>query len=62
METKYYEDGKKKSECNYLKGKKNGVYKKWFENGVLAVEIKYENDNQIYYKSWLENGKLKEEW
>ena len=62
METKYYEDGKKKSECNYLKGKKNGVYKKWFENGVLAVEIKYENDNQIYYKSWLENGELKEEW
>ncbi|MCV9932553.1 energy transducer TonB [Flavobacterium sp. LS1R47] len=37
----YYENGKKKSAVNYVKGKKDGKEYSWHENGNLKSELEY---------------------
>lgn len=54
----YYENGEKKSECNYIKGQKDGIYREWFENKHIKLSYTYNlgriTDGQ--YVIYLENG------
>ena len=39
-----------KREGNYEKGKKNGIWKEYYESGILQNEIEYKNDNQTGFR------------
>lgn len=58
----WYESGFKKSEENYIKGKKNGTFKEWYENGKLKFVNNYVHDartgRQLNYHK---NGNLQED-
>jgi antitoxin component YwqK of YwqJK toxin-antitoxin module len=41
-----YSDGNKKMEVSYVDGKKEGICKIWFENGVLN-EVRYYKNNEM---------------
>ena len=49
-------------ECFYRDGKKEGLYKTWYENGNKCIErIFKDGDKEEECKMWYENGnKLKE--
>lgn len=51
---RFYEDGTKSEEGNYVNGKKTGHHKEWHKNGKLKCEGDYANDertgNWKYYK------------
>ena len=41
-----------------VNGKRNGLFKKWYTNGVLCVKTKYKNNIIVgEYVSWYDNGK-----
>ena len=41
----------------YYKGKREGIAKKWSENGVLRIESYYKQNRLVKtYKGWWENG------
>lgn len=56
---KYYSTHSLKEKAGFFNGKKQGVYKVWFENGVLQLESHY-NKNVLVdsYKAWWMNGVL----
>ena len=57
-----YGDGQKVEEGNYIDNRKTGVWKKYFEDGILQNEITYQNSRPNgYAKVYYSNGKLKEE-
>jgi len=43
----YYKNGNIKREGFYVKGKKNGIWNEYFENGGLSVSYKYKNDELV---------------
>ena len=46
----------------FINGKREGVARRWSENGVLRVESTYHQNKLVgVYKSWWENGVLAEE-
>ncbi|RAJ11481.1 toxin-antitoxin system YwqK family antitoxin [Arenibacter echinorum] len=46
----------------FLNGKREGLARRWSENGVLRVESTYSQNKLVgVYKSWWENGVLAEE-
>lgn len=46
----------------YYKGKREGIAKKWSENGVLRIESYYKQNRLVKtYKSWWENGQISSE-
>jgi len=56
----YHENGTKKSEIRYKKGKKYGMEKKWYKNGKIKMERQYFNGMKVnVHKGWWENEKLK---
>ena len=56
----YHENGTKKSEMRYKKGKKHGMGKKWYKDGKIKMERKYHNGIKVnVHKGWWENEKLK---
>lgn len=58
----WYESGNKKTEENYLRGKKNGELKQWNEKGQLTLENNYVNDYRCGRQiSYFANGKLNED-
>jgi antitoxin component YwqK of YwqJK toxin-antitoxin module len=56
---KYYTNDSLQEKTGFFNGKKQGVYKVWFENGVLKLETHY-NQNVLVdsYKAWWINGIL----
>lgn len=62
-EQRIWEDGKLKTELNYVDGLKNGVLKTYYPSGQLKKEMFYKN-NQLdgEYKSYHENGQLNEDF
>ncbi len=42
----FYKNGKLAEESNYILGKKEGIYKKYTENGVVLEEVIYKNDER----------------
>lgn len=59
---KFYSNDSIKEKTGFVKGKKQGVYNVWFENGVLKLESYYDqNVLQGIYKSWWNNGVLASE-
>ena len=66
----FYENGKLKSESNYLQGSKNGLQTQWYENGTVAVqsnfqkgerhgdETRYFPSGKVQLKSNYQQGKL----
>jgi antitoxin component YwqK of YwqJK toxin-antitoxin module len=47
---------------NYKNGKRDGLYKAWYENGQLSHELYFKLDMPDHLcRSWYENGKLKYE-
>ena len=56
----YHENGTKKSEIRYKKGKKYGMEKKWYKDGKIRMERQYYNGIKInIHKGWWDNEKLK---
>ncbi len=56
----YHENGTKKSEIRYKKGKKNGKEKNWFDNGKIKMERQYYNGVKVgLHRGWWENENLK---
>jgi antitoxin component YwqK of YwqJK toxin-antitoxin module len=55
----YYTNDSLKEKTGFFNGKKQGVYKVWFINGVLQLETHY-NQNVLVdgYKAWWNNGIL----
>lgn len=48
--------------CSYVKGKRDGLLKKWFDNGLKSYESKYvEGKQHGVTKSWWLNGNLRSE-
>ncbi|WP_432410840.1 toxin-antitoxin system YwqK family antitoxin [Rasiella sp. SM2506] len=56
---RYYPNDTLAERIGYHLGKREGIAKKWSENGVLRIESHYKN-NRLHsdYKSWWENGVL----
>ena len=44
---------------NFEKGKRNGIFKEYYENGVLKGEVEYKNDiKDGIWRTYYENGQL----
>ncbi|MFT4780370.1 MAG: antitoxin component YwqK of YwqJK toxin-antitoxin module [Pseudohongiellaceae bacterium] len=58
----FYSEILKAETIEYKKGKRHGVYKKWFRDGRISYEAHYDNGlQQGTAKSWWKNGKLRSE-
>ena len=58
----FYENGKKKSEGDYINNDNDGFWTYWYENGQKRSEGNYKNDlKQGKWEYWHENGKKKSE-
>lgn len=55
----FFDSGKCKSEYTFKNGKREGAYKRYFDNGTLREEGRCEADNEVYRKEYYANGKLK---
>lgn len=56
----HYPNGVPASSCEYVKGKKHGLYRKWFENAMLSFESTYVNGKKHgTTRTWWKNGKLR---
>lgn len=44
----YYENGNKKSNINYYKGRLVGIEEQWYENGAKQVEAEYLETNNLF--------------
>ena len=54
----FYENGNKWSECTYVFGKRNGIYKTFYPNGNLKMHGVYQEDKKVdVWFFYLENGK-----
>lgn len=59
---RFHSNDSLKEKTGFFNGKKQGVYKVWFKNGVLKVTSHY-NQNVLVgsYKAWWQNGNLASE-
>ncbi|WP_280747769.1 toxin-antitoxin system YwqK family antitoxin [Parabacteroides sp. PF5-9] len=55
----YQKKGKVQSETNYVDGKKEGLYKKYNQEGNLYEEGRIENGKLVFQKEYFSNGKLR---
>lgn len=57
----YFESGKIKERCTYIKGNYNGVRTIYFENGNIEIEEPYTENGQLngIYKAYYPEGQLK---
>ena len=62
LQTTWYENGLKKSEINYKKGKYDGLWTDWYGKGQKKSEINYKKGKLISYKYWNEDGSVNKEW
>ena len=51
--------GKVKCEYTFKSGNREGAFKRFYEDGVVSEEGRYENDSEVYRKEYYSNGKLK---
>ncbi|WP_424291925.1 toxin-antitoxin system YwqK family antitoxin [Eudoraea sp.] len=59
---KCYPNGNIKERWGFYKGKREGVARRWSENGVLRVESYYHQNRLVgTYKTWWDNAVLAEE-
>lgn len=59
---RFYPNDTLAERIGYYKGKREGIARKWSENGVLRIESYYKNNRlDSVYKSWWENGVLSAE-
>ncbi len=59
---KRYPNGNIEERLGFYKGKREGVARRWSENGVLRVQSYYhQNKLEGVYKTWWENGAIAEE-
>ncbi len=57
-----YENDQLKSKIGFHNGKRQGIVKKWFSNGILRYEYYYQQNRiEGVYKSWWNNGQQSEE-
>ena len=54
----YYKNGIKKSEGEFIKGKRNGAWKYYSETGGIKEEGVYDAGNEKLYKSYYDNNNL----
>ena len=59
---RYYPNDTLAERLGYVNGKREGIARKWSENGVLRIESYYKTNRlDSIYKSWWENGMLSAE-
>ncbi|MEO9480030.1 MAG: toxin-antitoxin system YwqK family antitoxin [Maribacter dokdonensis] len=57
-----HENGTLAEKVGFVKGKREGIAKRWSVNEVLRVEFHYKNNRlEGSYKTWWENGQLAQE-
>lgn len=55
----FHSNGKMEEMLGFCEGKREGIAKRWSENGVLRVESYYKQNRLVgSYRSWWENGVL----
>ncbi len=58
----FYADEKIAEKIDYLQGKRQGLYRKWFASGLLSFEAHYQNGKlEGSSKSWWKNGQQRSE-
>ncbi len=58
----HYTNGNPSVSIHYFNGKKQGLYRKWFEEGTLSFESAYvDGKKEGIAKSWWRNGNLRTE-
>ena len=56
---KFHSNDKRSDKTGYYNGKREGIAKKWSENGTLRIESYYKKNRlEGVYKTWWENGIL----
>ena len=56
---KWYENGQKCEESNYVDGKRNGHFTSWYRNGQKCIERDHIDDKYNgHYTSWHKNGQI----
>lgn len=59
---KRYPNGNTEERWGFYKGKREGIARRWSENGVLRMESYYHQNKFVgVYKTWWENGAIAEE-
>ena len=59
---RWYTDGKKQLELNYINGKLHGLYQSWHMNGKKHEECNYVRDKlHGFYRRWYPSGKMSQE-
>ena len=58
--TYFYENGMKKLEKSYRKGKQDGKWTGWYEHGQKSSESTFKDGKFISYIEWYEDGSVKE--
>ena len=62
LEKIFHDNGKLKSEDNWLNGKREGLAKGWYDNGQLFFECNWKNDKAHgLSQDWYDNGNKKSE-
>jgi len=54
----YYQTGYPKEEYTYFKGKRNGPYKRYYDENNLKEDGRFENDTEVYMKTFYKDGQL----
>ncbi len=55
----YFDNGKLKYECNFINGKRDGIFRKWHSPEIIFLEREYKKGIQTgISKSWYSNGQL----
>ena len=54
----HFKTGYPKGEYTYSKGKRNGAYKRYYDENNLKEEGRFENDAEVYMKTYYKDGKL----
>ena len=58
-----YRDGLLSSSRTYKNGKKNGLWREWYENGQLKWTGTYKDEKEVgLWRGWYENGNKRGEW
>ena len=57
--TENFKNGKPRAEASFLKGKRDGVARYWYENGILKLEEQWFDGKQDgLFREWGEEGQL----
>ncbi len=61
VKKEYYDTGELKIEGKFIEGKKKGLWKYFYKNGIIAKTINYKDNKVKEWKKFYDDGNIKEE-